>query len=66
MIDKIEIQNFKCFHEKHAFNLKNLNLFTGTNGKGKSSILQTFLLFRQSREMNVKSDRLLLNGNCVN
>jgi len=65
MISKIEISNFKCF-EKQSFELENLTLLAGLNGMGKSSILQSLLLLRQS-----KSDGLLdrvglsLNGELI-
>ncbi len=47
MIDKIEIENFKGINEL-SLELSNLNLITGVNSCGKSSVLQTLLLLRQS------------------
>jgi predicted ATPase len=47
MIRKIEIQNFKSILSD-SVEIGNLNLFTGINGSGKSTFLQTLLLIRQS------------------
>jgi predicted ATPase len=65
MIQSIEISGFKCFQSKTVFPLGKLNLFTGTNGKGKSSVLQSLLLFRQSKEFSEDRNKLYLNGSCV-
>jgi len=47
MIEKIEIINFKSIL---AAEIKTgvLNVFTGVNGSGKSTFLQSLLLLRQS------------------
>lgn len=47
MISRIRIRNFKAFKEAEI-NLSTLNLFTGMNGMGKSTFLQSLLLLRQS------------------
>jgi len=47
MISRIKIKNFKAFKEAEI-NLTTLNLFTGMNGMGKSSFIQSLLLLRQS------------------
>ena len=47
MITKIKIENFKSILSAEI-PIGNLNLFTGVNGSGKSTFLQTILLFRQS------------------
>jgi predicted ATPase len=47
MITRIRIRNFKAFKEAEI-NLSSLNLFTGMNGMGKSSFIQSLLLLRQS------------------
>ena len=45
MIDKIIINNFKS-HKNTELDLSYLNIFTGVNGVGKSSILQSLLLLK--------------------
>lgn len=47
MIKKIEIKNFKSILSAEI-PTGNLNLFTGVNGSGKSTFLQSLLLIRQS------------------
>ncbi|NML71270.1 DUF3696 domain-containing protein [Chryseobacterium sp. RP-3-3] len=48
MIKEIFLKNFKCFDEKVSFTANKLNLLTGINGRGKSSLLQSILLISQS------------------
>ena len=65
MIEYIGIKNFKTLRDA-KFNLSALNLFSGLNGMGKSSVMQTLLLLRQSYEQSVlPSKGLLLNGKLV-
>lgn len=65
MINSIALQNFKCYEQISEFSLGKINLLTGINGKGKSSFLQSLLLFRQSVEHDVQTTKLLLNGSSV-
>lgn len=60
MIRKLTIKNFKI-HSKTELELQNLNILTGLNGVGKSSVFQSLLLLRQSHEANVLSSGLQLN-----
>lgn len=66
MINSIQLENFKIFKEKTVFPLSNINLLTGVNGRGKSSFLQSILLFKQTLDNENKLlKRLILNGECV-
>src|SRR4051812_41547142 len=66
MISKIFIQNYKSL-KSIELECSNLNLLTGLNGMGKSSILQALLLLRQSRSKGyLKKDGLTLKGDLVN
>lgn len=66
MLEFIRIQRFKAFTDA-SFGLASLNLFSGLNGMGKSSLIQTLLLLRQSYEKNTLLTRgLLLKGEYVN
>lgn len=51
MISTLSIENFKS-HFKTILNLSKINIFTGLNGMGKSSIIQALLLLRQSDKLN--------------
>lgn len=66
MINKIKVKNFKCFEEM-AIGCRELNLFTGVNGMGKSTLIQVLLLFRQTYERcGVGLDQAMaLNGRYI-
>ncbi len=66
MIRTIYVKNFKCFEEL-SVECRSLNLFTGINGMGKSTIIQALLLLRQTSEMVVpeRENHALLNGKYV-
>jgi len=51
MLKKIYIENFKCF-ESENINFKNLTVLAGENGSGKSTVIQSFLLLKQSRDIH--------------
>jgi len=65
MITSLSLTNFKCYAEKTTFPLSNINLLTGINGKGKSSVLQALLLMKQSIERNPHTSQLFLSGDWV-
>lgn len=66
MLEKLELCNFKLFKNKVHFPLSRLNLLTGVNGRGKSSVIQPFLLLMQSPAHDRNIDSVQFNGNCVN
>lgn len=60
---KLKIKNFKCFIDKEI-SLSNLTVLAGGNGAGKSTVIQTFLLFAQSFKSSTSlnlSNKLYLN-----
>ncbi len=59
MINSIGLRNFKCFEDVNVV-LGNINLFTGLNGMGKSTLIQSILLLKQSLEYS--DDKFHLNG----
>jgi len=66
MLEYIRIQRFKTLLDA-SFSMSWLNLFSGLNGMGKSSLIQTLLLLRQSHERRVLQNRgLLLKGEYIN
>ncbi|ELQ6135680.1 AAA family ATPase, partial [Cronobacter dublinensis] len=52
MIKGISVANFRSFKEKTTIDLRPITVFVGKNSSGKSSLLRTFPLFRQSIEEN--------------
>lgn len=64
MITKISLKNFKCF-ENLDIGLRNVNVLTGINGMGKSTILQSLLLLKQTGQDLVLNQRVRLNGDMV-
>lgn len=60
MIESLELSNFKSIKGKY-FPLRNLNIFLGLNGQGKSSFIQSLLLLRQSDKSD-KSELRLQGG----
>lgn len=66
MIRNISLKNFKCF-DKLSVECRELNLFTGINGMGKSTLIQALLMVRQTYERNgsLQDNNILLNGHYV-
>jgi predicted ATPase len=58
MINNIKIKNFKALRDIDI-KTENLNVFTGLNGMGKSTILQALILLRQSSKNSF--EELILN-----
>lgn len=65
MLTQIKLKNFKIFKEETMFPLAKINLLTGINGRGKSSLLQSLLLMRQSIEFDDYTENIILNGNIL-
>lgn len=61
MISRIHIKNFKCFANLDL-ELSKLNVLTGVNSMGKSTVIQALLLLRQSYDMGAIAKGLILNG----
>lgn len=55
MLETLQLANFKSIKSGH-FHLEDLTLFSGRNGMGKSSVLQSVLLLRQSYEAHLLPD----------
>lgn len=65
MIRSIRLQNYKCF-EDQLLEFNALTLLSGLNGTGKSSVVQSLLLLRQSFQQNLlRITGLALNGDLI-
>jgi len=60
MITELHIKNFKS-HADTLLRLKPLTVLTGLNGSGKSSVIQSLLLLRQSFKKQRLNEALILN-----
>jgi predicted ATPase len=66
MIKALQLQNFKCFQQPRSFEFSKLNILTGINGRGKSSLLQSFLILSQSAWRNADLKKLVINDDLLN
>lgn len=65
MIRKLNLRNFKCF-EEIDLSFSAVNILTGLNGMGKSSVMQSILLLGQSQKSIMSEKVLSLKGKYVN
>lgn len=61
MLSALHLESFKCF-EGLDLPLRELTVLSGTNGGGKSSVIQAVVLLNQTLMEREASDRLLLAG----
>src|SRR5690242_7572694 len=64
MFKKIQIDSFKCF-ERFSCDLNKLTLLTGYNAAGKSTVIQTLALLKQTISANEWATAIQLNGKSV-
>lgn len=62
MLTELVIENFKAFGERQVIPLAPITLIFGSNSAGKSSIIQSLLLMKQS---NLGKDALVVRGEFV-
>lgn len=62
LLTQVSLTNFKAFRSKTRIPLAPLTLVYGANSAGKSSVIQSLLLLKQSRDF----DRLVTQGPIVN
>lgn len=65
MLKVLGLQNYKCFHNRQDFDLSKYNIFTGYNGRGKSSVFQSILLLGQTISKFKNIEELEINGEYV-
>ncbi|MBQ7583599.1 MAG: DUF3696 domain-containing protein [Lachnospiraceae bacterium] len=64
MLRKIKLENFKCFREI-SIPVRPVSVLAGLNGAGKSTVLQSLLLTKQSVYSNGTLEFLNLEGNTI-
>jgi len=55
MLTNLKIENFKCFYQAKNIKLNHITILAGSNGVGKSSVIQSLLLLRQTIENQQKN-----------
>lgn len=65
MIKNIYFENFKCFN-KSDIPVKNVTVLAGQNGCGKSTVIQSLLLLKQSFDKFQNLDKLIISGELIN
>lgn len=65
MLEKISLKNFKAFSSLEDLDIKPITILSGANSCGKSSLLQSILLLKQTLESQSLNQAVLLNGRFV-
>ena len=62
MINKLRVSGYKSLQMRDFLDLTSLNVLVGANASGKSSLIQSLLLLRQSASRQGRIDELKLSG----
>jgi predicted ATPase len=62
MLDNMTLKNFKSFKKLNGLKTRPITILCGANSCGKSTILQSLLLLKQTFESKNPNQTLLLNG----
>lgn len=67
MLKSISLENYKCFEklkvdDKEELEIAPLTVLCGVNSSGKSSIIKSLLMLKQSSESSYDENKILLNG----
>lgn len=65
MLKSISLENYKCFKKKTDIDIAPLTVLCGVNSSGKSSIINSLLLQKQSYEDSSISNNMKFNGDYV-
>ena len=65
MLSSLSLESFKSFEKLDGFRLKPITVICGPNSCGKSSILQSVLLLKQTFESRTSNNTILMNGRYV-
>lgn len=63
MLKSISLKNYKCFKDETTIEIAPLTVLCGVNSSGKSSILKSLLMLKQTTENNSSDGSILLSGN---
>ena len=62
MLQTWTVRNFKSYREPGSVKLKSINVLAGANSSGKSTIIQSLLLLKQTVQYGSQNRALTLNG----
>ena len=62
-LSKIELTNFRNYEKFKLENLQNINIIIGSNGIGKTSILESIYVCSLARSFKTSSEEFLINKN---
>lgn len=65
MINKLSLANFKAFGNAVDLDIKPITILCGANSSGKSSVMQSLLLLKQTFDSKKPDHKLMLNGRFV-
>lgn len=65
MLKSISLKNYKCFKDETTIDIAPLTVLCGVNSSGKSSILKSLLMLKQSYENTLSFNELTFNGKYV-
>jgi AAA15 family ATPase/GTPase len=66
MITKFELENFKSFSNKQELDFSPITLIYGPNSSGKSSIIQSLMMLKQTALSKNKNAELVPSGDDIN
>ena len=66
MLTSIELDKFKSYGHKTMFDIKPLTLLCGVNSSGKSSLIKSLLLLKQSYENQAANNEITFNDRYCN
>jgi predicted ATPase len=62
MLKQWTVENFKSFKGRHSVNLAAVNVLAGANSSGKSTLIQSILLLKQTLQYGAEDRTITLNG----
>lgn len=65
MLKSISLEHYKCFKDETTIDIAPLTVLCGVNSSGKSSILKSLLMLKQSYENTLSFNELTFNGRYV-
>jgi len=66
MLNKLDLENFKCYRKLDNFAIKPVTILCGANSCGKSTIIKSILLLKQTMESRDPHRVILKNGKYTN